>query len=319
MKYSVIIWLVLATLLVVAGLLLFVLAMVAKNWDFSQLSTVRLETREHSFSDAFENIRIETDTANIAFLPADGMETRVVCRQEVDGGYSVTVEDGTLVIREADARPWYQKLAFRLETPSVTVYLPREEYAGVTVLSNTGDVQIPQDFRFASLEIRENTGNIVCRASASQWMKLHTTTGNIRLENVTAGELELSVSSGKVTVAQVDCQGNLSIRVSTGNARLTDVCCKNLTSTGSTGDISLENTVAEKMTIQRDTGDIRFERCDAAELEITTDTGNVTGTLLTGKIFDARSDTGWVRVPENGSGGTCRVRTDTGNISITLV
>ena len=57
-----------------------------------------------------------------------------------------------------------------------------------------------------------------------------------------------------------------------------------------------------------------FDRCDAAELSITTDTGDVKGTLLSDKVFIARTDTGRVHVPETTNGGKCKITTSTGDI-----
>ena len=63
---------------------------------------------------------------------------------------------------------------------------------------------------------------------------------------------------------------------------------------------------------------MRLERCDAAEIMINTDTGDVEGSLLSDKIFAAKSGTGDVEVPETGTGGRCIITTDTGDISITV-
>ena len=73
---------------------------------------------------------------------------------------------------------------------------------------------------------------------------------------------------------------------------------------------------AETISIERSTGDVGFDRCDAGALEIATGTGDVAGSLLSDKVFIARSGTGRINVPETTSGGTCRIHTDTGDIHI---
>ena len=96
--------------------------------------------------------------------------------------------------------------------------------------------------------------------------------------------------------------------------------CNNLTAFSDTGDISLDKVVAkEKFSLKVDTGDIKFSKADAGEILAETDTGNISGTLLTDKIFIARTDTGKVDVPETESGGKCKVTTDTGDIKITII
>ena len=113
------------------------------------------------------------------------------------------------------------------------------------------------------------------------------------------------------------CGGDITVRVSTGDAQLTDVKCGSLIFTGNTGDILLDNVIAdERFYIKSSTGDVIFEGCDAAEIFVDSDTGAVKGRLLSDKIFIVESDTGRIDIPKSGSGGRCEITTDTGNIKI---
>ena len=115
------------------------------------------------------------------------------------------------------------------------------------------------------------------------------------------------------------CGGDVTVGVSTGEAELTDVSCRNVISTGTTGDISLHNVIAsEKISVERSTGQVKFGGCDAGELYIKTSTGDVTGSLLTGKVFVTDTRTGSVDVPGTASGGRCEIRTVTGDIRIRI-
>ena len=131
--------------------------------------------------------------------------------------------------------------------------------------------------------------------------------------------LDLTVSTGKVTVSGVTCEGDVTVGVSTGKAKLSDVACKSVISSGSTGDILLNNVVAtEKFSIERSTGDIKFDGSDAALIFVKTDTGDVTGRLLTDKVFVTQTDTGSVNVPKTAIGGRCEIITDTGDMHIEI-
>ena len=120
-------------------------------------------------------------------------------------------------------------------------------------------------------------------------------------------------------VSSVDCEDLVDVRVSTGDADVSDVTCQRFKSEGATGDIFLKNTVASAdLSVNRSTGDVKFERCDAAEIFVKTNTGSVTGTFLTDKIFIAKSDTGKVQVPSSVSGGKCEISTNTGEVKISI-
>lgn len=206
--------------------------------------------------------------------------TKVVCYEEINAKHSVEVKDGTLFVKLIDERKWHEHIGINFGTPKITVYIPKAEYGTVSV---------------------------------------KTSTGNITLENISAESLDLSVTTGKVTLSDTTCKGDVSVKVSTGRTNITDVTCKNLITSGNTGDVVLKNVVAtEEFSVERTTGDIKFDGCDANEIVAKTDTGSITGTLLTEKIFVAQTDTGRVSVPSTASGGRCEITTDTGNIKIAI-
>lgn len=313
------IWFVIAASLVIVGLIMFAVVMTANNWDFAKLGTGKYETNTYGITEEFHSISIKTDTADILFIATDDETCKVVCYDQENIKYSVNVQDGKLVIDTADDREWYEYIGMNFNTAEVTVYLPANEYTSLYIKESTGDIEIPKEFKFADVDISVSTGDVKFYASALELIKIKASTGSIRVENISAGALDLSVSTGKVTVSDLDCTRDVNIKVSTGKSNLTDIRCRNLTSRGDTGDISLKNViVTEKLSIKRSTGDVRFDRSDAAEIFVQTDTGEVTGSLLSDKIFIARSDTGRVNVPKTVTGGKCEITTDTGDIRITV-
>lgn len=314
-----ILWLIIAAALILIGATILSGVITMLNWDFSKLSTVRYETTEHEINKDFKNIAIKTDTAGITFAVSENEKCMVVCHEQKNAVHSVIVKEDSLVVELIDERKWFDHIGIGFGTPKITVYLPHREYGALSISSATGTIEVPGDFSFRQIDIAESTGNVINRASATESLKIKTTTGSICVESITAGWLDLTVSTGKVTVSDVDCQGDAVISVSTGNANLSDLACGNLISNGSTGRIDLANVVAaEKFSITRTTGDVKFAGCDASEIFVETRTGKVTGSLLTDKVFMAQSDTGRVDVPKTVTGGRCEISTDTGHIRITV-
>ncbi|MBR6593991.1 MAG: DUF4097 family beta strand repeat protein [Clostridia bacterium] len=319
MKRATKIWLIAATLLVAVGLILFSIALIRADWDIDRLDTGSYLTNRYDITDEYMSISIDTDTADIVFVPsADGNST-VTCYEQEHAKHLVTVDDGTLNIRVVDERSWYDHIGISFSTPKITVSVPRSEYGTLWVKAETGDVEIPEGFVFKSIDITESTGRVKSNASATEGIRIKTSTGSIKLEGVSSSSLELSVSTGRVSVSDLDCEGELSIKAATGKIKLEDIRCGSFTSKGSTGDIALENLIANGMLyIDRSTGDVELEGCDAAEILISTDTGDVEGTLLSDKVFITRTDTGKVRVPDTTVGGRCEITTDTGDIKLKI-
>ena len=348
----------LAALLVFLGILILGLSACGAGGNLSMLNNQKFKTNTHEIGEAFDTISIKSGTADISLLPSEDDTCRVVCFETARLRHEVTVEDGTHTVKVVDTRKWYHHINFSLESPKLTVYLPKSEYAALTINESTGGVSLASDFCFESIDVTASTGDISILSSAENTLrvktstgsislsglsaafvdlrastggvsvesisctnalKIKTSTGSIRAKDLSVGAMELSASTGKITSASVVCAGDMSIRVDTGKTYLADVICKNLTSSGDTGDISLTSVVAkEKISIERDTGDVKLDASDAAELCIVTDTGDIKGTLLSEKIFFYKTDTGDVSLPKTTSGGICDITTDTGDISIEI-
>lgn len=308
-----------ASALVLVGSVLFVGVMTTLGWDFTKLSTVKYETNVHEISDTFQKIALHTDTADIVLALSEDGKCRVECHETETAKHSVSVKDGTLTVERSDEKTLHNFIGINFGTPKITVYLPGATYDSLFIEEDTGDIEIPKDFQFESVDITADTGDVCFYASTSGPLKLQTSTGDIRVENTSVGALDLTATTGDITLTGVISQGDASIDVSTGEVNLSGVSCKNLISSGSTGDILLKNVIVEeKLSIERDTGDVRLENSDAAEIVIETDTGDVSGSLLTDKIFVVETDTGRKEVPSTTTGGKCEITTDTGDIQISI-
>ena len=292
-------WLIAAAVLAAAGLIVFAAVMIVNQWELGKLSIAEYETNTYIIDEEFDNISLKTRTADILFVPCDDGVCRVVCYEPENAKHTVSVDGATPKIKAADERAWNDYVGITPFDPKLTVYLPESEYAG--------------------LFIEESTGSVECLASVSGRAAIFLSTGDIRIDNAAVGALDLTVTTGTVTVNAVNCEGDIELTVSTGKAYLTCVNCRGLTTTGSTGDITLENVIAaERFSIERSTGDVKFDGCDAAEIYVKTSTGDVSGTLISDKVFICSSNTGSIEVPKTTSGGKCEIDTHTGQIKIEI-
>lgn len=291
--------LILGTSLLVLGLLLFGGTMTVLKWDFSRLTTVKYETNTYEIQEDFSDILITSREADIVLLPAEDGVCKVTCVEEQSGKHAVTVHDRTLSIKHENTKKWYQYLSIGVKSPGITIFLPMEEYGALTATVKTGSVELSEQFSFTSTAIS-------------------TTTGRITLDGIQTGSLALTVSTGKITLSGVTA-GDTRIAVSTGDTFLAHCKLASLVTEGGTGDLSMQNTIVDgTLTAKRTTGDIKIEGCDASEIVITTDTGDVSAAFLTDKIVFAKTDTGKTDIPKSTSGDRCEIKTDTGDITVTV-
>lgn len=319
MKKATKIWLMVAASLMVIGLIIFSVVMTKYNWDFSRLSTEKYKTNTYETTGDFNNISINTDTADIIFALSDNGKCKVECYESEKLKHSVITKDDTLTIETVNKNNWYDYIGINFNSPKITIFLPKIKYTALSINQDTGDILLPKDFKFSSADISSSTGDVNFFSSASKPVKIKTSTGNICVKYSSINALNLTASTGDITVSNVICKKDINIRLSTGKSFLIDTECKNLISTASTGDITINNVITkEKFSIKTSTGDVKFDSSNAREIFVETNTGNVLGSLLTDKVFITSTDTGSVDVPKTVNGGKCEIITDTGDIKITV-
>ena len=300
MSKTVKIWLMTAAALVALGVILFAGVMANYDWDFTKLSTVTYVTNTYEVSDEFDKISINVDTTEIEFVPTENETCRIVCFEAEQVKHSATVQNGTLIISTVDTRKWYDHICISLGSPKMTVYLPQNEYALLFIETDTGDINIPKDFAFDKIEIDGDTSEVDCFASVADLLEIELRTGDIHIDSITAEQVNLTTTTGEITVNDATTKNGIDIKTDTGTITL-----KNVVAAGS-------------LSVKSDTGDVRFEDSDAAQISIKTSTGDVTGTLLSEKVFITESSTGRISVPKTTAGGKCEITTDTGDIRIDI-
>ena len=314
-------WLIAAVLMIIAGFVLFGGVIIATNGFISRPIGEEKTSQTYTVAESFSHISIETDIDDVLldYVPFSDALVEVACTESEKLRYTVSVENDTLMVRLNDQRKWYDHISLFSRSGSVILRLPQGEYGNLTIQGDTSDVKVRKEFSFSSVDVSVTTGDVYCYASVSEDIRIHGDTGSVRVQDVATRNLDIAVSTGKVTVTNVNCTGNLSVALTTGDLNVKDVLCKNLNSTGDTGDLVLEEVrIGEKLTADRSTGDIRLKAVGAGEIEITTDTGDVVGSLQEEMLFFTSTDTGKISVPQSTTGGKCVITTDTGDITITL-
>ena len=272
-------WLTVAIVLVVVGVVLFCGVMTALHWDFTKLSIDRYEENRYDLQEEYEHIAVLTGEADVEFRFTDRADTAVICYEKQTQKHRVFVENGTLTVRLQDAKKWYHYIGISFGMPRVTVELPRKDYGNISVQTNTG---------------------------------------KIAMEQFTALQVELAVSTGKVTVQDLNCAGDFSVRVSTGNVLLTNVRCANFVSEGNTGDAEMNNmAVVGNCSVTRSTGKLAVTGMDCTgDLGVRVSTGKIDLENIRCADFTSQGSTGDLQLTDLVASGTVFIRRSTGDVRL---
>lgn len=305
--------------LILFGLIIGAVGLVLMDFDFNSLNTEKVIEKMHNVTEKFESVSIRTKTAKVNILVSDGDECRVQINEKENVFYTVSVEDGTLTIKENDTRRWYNYIGIIQTSNVINLYMPAGAYNSLNIGIDTGDVKVEAGFEFDTVIIDGDTSDIELYSNVKSKLECETDTGDIKISGANASVISLETDTGSIDIANITA-GDIKLEGSTSKLKLQNINCKNIEIESGTGKANLIGVIAENsMKIEVATCDVYLDACDAADINIKTGTGDVEGTLLTNKVFVANSGTGKIQVPESYEGGKCNIKTGTGDIKISIV
>ncbi len=299
MKKSIRNSLIISVILILCGAVIVFVSLNMVEFDFTKLATDKQISVSKEISEPFYNIniKISTEDLKIAQSDSDKCSLEYICPENLE--YNISVSDGALTIVEKDNRKWFDYIGIHMGKTEMTLYLPEKEYNNFDIETDTGDISIPDIFTFKNV-------------------KAETDTGDIELSSNVSGNLEITADTGDIIIKDIKPKA-MSIETDTGKVKLLKGKSDSLNIETNTGDILIEDFVVKgKVNIKSNTGDVKLLKSDAGSFEIETNTGDVSGTLLSDKIFYTETDTGKINLPNEFSGGECRIKTDTGDISFKI-
>jgi len=281
-------------LLSLAGaLVLLVLAGIGRSIYLKSSEVIKTYVIEETYNE----IRIDGNTFDVNIYSSNNNENKVVYSENKKVVIETRVIAGVLIVTQDDNRKFYDKL-FNFTNYKVDLYLTSDLIDSLNIEGNTGDIEVNKGFTFKDVNISNSTGDIEFESHVLNNINIKNSTGDIEMKNS-------------------NISGDLNVETKTGDIELVNVNCNKLDIKISTGDTELVNTlVNEDFNMNGTTGDVELNGFDASNIYIVLSTGDVKGTILSSKIFNAKSQTGRVNVPETYVGGICKITTSTGNIKI---
>ena len=110
---------IIASLFIISGIIVFAIV-VANGGEVM----AKYATKTYTNLEDFNDIYINTNTADINFLKSTEGKAKVVCFENKKTPHNVEVKDGKLTIEVQDNRKWYDYINISSKSPSITIYLP---------------------------------------------------------------------------------------------------------------------------------------------------------------------------------------------------
>lgn len=312
-------------LLILGAVLLIIGAAVAygrlkkKGIDITSITKISTVTNTYFVDAPFAAIAADDAAFSVRILPSEDRICRVKCKGSKKLYHVVTIEGDTLIIRREDKRKWYDRFGLQLEGAEIVMLLPVGQYRSLRVATPCGRIEVAKPFTFNDVELSSADGSIVFEAMVEERLLIQTASSDVYVSESGPRTMNIQTRSGSVTVDAIRSETNLNINTTSGDITLADIRCRKAVAETSGGKITFTDLVASvKIRIRSAAGDVELSECDAESLKIKTVAGDVTGTLLSQKEFVCKTTAGEIEVPEGSTGGLCKIKTVSGDVSIKI-
>lgn len=255
-------------------------------------------TNTYELEEPFSDISIDTTILDVVIVPSEDGSSVVTCQEADTLLHDVYVKDGTLFVkRRTDSKnASYNNIPLKIE-----VSIPAGEYGDLSIETTSGDQYVAGNLSFRNGVFNATSGGIGVEAAIRGGIRTKTTSGGQFLRDMEPEKVEAESTSGSIQAENLTHGQFYEFETTSGSVILIGVL----------SDRSLE--------VETTSGDVQLIGCDAGSIEIETSSGDVTGSLLSGKAFDVRTSSGAATVPaDDPMGGTCSIRTSSGNVLITI-
>lgn len=256
----------------------------------------------YTSQEPFTKIMVNSTDADVEIKISENGKVYAVCDESDKVTFTLSVTDGTLVLKEKDTRGIIDYIGINLDGHDAVLYIPHGEYEELNVKTESGSISCDESgIVFTNVSLQSSSGEIEFSSKVTQTLTSKTSSGEIDISDCAASVLTAESSSGRITISN-----------STPNV---------LYAEASSGNVKLDKVTANSL-IEANTqsGRITLDYCDAGELMLESSSGSIRGTLLTDKIFDATSSSGSINCPPSvKDAGKCTVKTSSGSIKFEIV
>lgn len=310
----------LSVILIIAGLAIVFIALATNGFNFAEAGKENTVTENYYIDEDFSKISANGLGAyDIKIEPSAEEKCEIIYVGHKDILLERSVKDGTLTLELNDTRNFFLRLFSFTERLNITLRVPEKAYEKISVSTASGDVKL-DGLSVGSLEIDVSSGKVLLSSLTANNISLDSSSGNISIKKTTvSGKIKAALSSGDIIIND-STAAEFEADTSSGDVELESFkVTKAAIIDVSSGEIELNGSLFEKLVIDTSSGDVEFNRSDANEINIDTSSGDVEGTLLTGKMFDVRTSSGEARYPsDSAGGGKCYIRTSSGDIEIRI-
>ena len=336
------VWLIVSILCIVVGAAMLLGSGVRSGEDLGWLlqSAGAAEMQEEKtveVTESFHSLYVLESSSDIKLLPAGDGRCRVVYGETEYSHCTVSVKDGTLSVTREELSNVRRGLILYSKSIPLRIYLPAGSYENLEILISSGDVEVDRGFSWDSAKIESGSGDIELQSLDAGTLRLGSTNGDIKTEELQAeslqvdtgsgdmelrrcslGSLSLGSTSGEQTLKDCSVDGAAALSTGSGDITLEDCTVGSLSVSGTSSEVRLTKTdCGESIKVSTGSGDIRLRDIRAESYDLSSTSGDVKGILRGSVDFMIETTSGSIRTRGGVRGAApCQVHTASGDVDL---
>lgn len=264
--------------LIYGGLVIFGLA----NPEIIKANDQKIRVKQGLYKDPIERvidaqddvkeINITVPSKNVKIKTADVQNVKITYYEDYQGETQYLLEDGVLNFKLLS-----NKIIFNVEFLS-WIY---KDYSK----TNSVIVEIPQELK-CNYNINISSGNLNTDTIEAGQFKAVLKSGNISINDFTADNADISLSSGNLNAKNSIISNELKIKTSSGNIKISNLNANSLQASVFSGNIEIYNSVVSVLDGLSSSGNIIFEKIQSDSLKLKSSSGNISIHGLANKLED---------------------------------
>lgn len=271
--------------LLVTGLIFVVIGFILFKGNLSEIFASFNKTSDYTYVEKIGNenlteVDFDFENANIIIKKHNETTYKISYYEASYDVKTVKEIDGKLEITQ-DVSVWENIFSIKFTSSKVVnvlVYLPSSFTGQVNVQSISGNVEI-KDFTLNEVNINLTSGRIsLNNLSVNGNLDLLTNSGNIILNEVKADLLNAKVNSGKIILNDIEINNSTTLKTTTGNIEIDDLETMDLTVNSVSGKVLATDLTATKISVNITSGNIILE-LEGSKYDYKIDAKSVSGNI----------------------------------------
>ena len=185
-----------------------------------------------------ENIRVNERSDHLRVESGDVDKVLVTYYDRKDKELYDIKEDGTTLVVKRNEEKDFSLFQIDFTDKATVITVPREYDGALELHTSSGGMEL-NDITATDLTADNKSGSVKLNNVTADSVKVHNTSGSIKLENVTSGsDISVENTSGSITFTNVTADGDLKAKGSSGSIRLESLyAAGNINITNTSGSI----------------------------------------------------------------------------------